>query len=84
MYSDPFFLKESHMSANVEVREVLIAEGLKLPERLREAQSPYIWALAAKKLLKQGRRRTLLKGERQAADAATGHFSHRATRSDGR
>ncbi len=42
------------MSADEAVREVLIAEGLKLPERLRQAENPYIWALAVKKLLNKG------------------------------
>lgn len=42
------------MSADEEVREVLIAEGLKLPEHLRQAENPYIWALAVKKLLNKG------------------------------
>ena len=42
------------MSADEVVRAVLIAEGVKLPDRLRSAQNPYIWALAAKKLLNNG------------------------------
>lgn len=42
------------MSADEVVRDILIAEGTKLPDRLREAQSPYIWALAVKKLLNKG------------------------------
>lgn len=42
------------MSADAEVRAVLIAEGLKLPERLRNAENPYVWALATKKLLNKG------------------------------
>ena len=42
------------MSADEAVRDVIIAEGTKLPDRLREAQNPYIWALAVKKLFNKG------------------------------
>lgn len=42
------------MSADEVVRDILIAEGAKLPDRLREAQSPYIWAIAVKNLLTMG------------------------------
>ncbi len=42
------------MSADEAVRNVIILEGAKLPERLRRAENPYFWALAVKKLLNKG------------------------------
>lgn len=43
------------MLTETEVRNVIIAEAKKLPEDLCRAQSPYVWAIAVKKLLLQGR-----------------------------
>ena len=42
------------MSADSAVRDVIIAEGAKLPDRLHAAENPYVWSLTVKKLLNKG------------------------------